>query len=175
LPVKGLGRLVRKFGHSNIAGCQESKYKKTGEPAAETVSGYTIEPIKEKSKETGMLKPQETVLAFQRAIGNKDFTAARKLVQDNLEFRGPFDTFHRADDYLHALQKLSAIVEGVDILKVFEDENDVSLFCDLKTKTVGTSFVAEWYKLKDGKIASVRVVFDARPFAAMFEKQAGLK
>lgn len=88
-------------------------------------------------------------------------------MRDNLEFRGPIDTFHKADDYLHAIQKLSAIVEGVDILRVFEDGNDVSLFCDLKTKTVGTSFVAEWYQVKNDKIASVRVAFDARPFAAM--------
>jgi len=120
-----------------------------------------------------MPKPQETVLAFQHAVGRKDFTTARTLLHDNLEFQGPIDTFHKAEDYLHAIQKLSAIVEGVDILKVFEDGNDVSLFCDLKTKVVGTSFVAEWYKVKDGKIASVRVVFDARPFAAMFAKQAG--
>ena len=117
-----------------------------------------------------MPKPQEIVVAFQQAIGKKDFQAARKLLHDSLEFRGPIDTFHKADDYLHAIQKLSAIVEGVDILKVFEDGNDVSLFCDLKTKTVGTSFVAEWYKVNDGKIASVRVVFDARPFAAMVAK-----
>lgn len=120
-----------------------------------------------------MAKLQEIVLDFQRAIGRKDFQAARKLLNDNMEFRGPIDTFHNADDYLHAIQKLSAIVEGVDILKVFEDGNDVSLFCDLKTKTVGTSFVAEWYKVSDGKIASVRVAFDARPFAAMFTRGAG--
>jgi hypothetical protein len=120
-----------------------------------------------------MGKPREIVLAYQQAVGNKDFQAARKLLHDNLEFRGPIDTFHKADDYLHAIQKLSAIVEGVDILKVFEEGSDVSLFCDLHTKTVGTSFVAEWYKVSDGKIASVRVVFDARPFAAMFTKGAG--
>ncbi len=120
-----------------------------------------------------MANSREIVLAYQQAIGKKDFQAARKLLQDALEFRGPIDTFHKADDYLHAIQKLSAIVEGVEILKVFEDGDDVSLFCDLKTKTVGTSFVAEWYRVKEGKIASVRVVFDARPFAAMFAKQAG--
>jgi len=60
-----------------------------------------------------MQKSQETVLAFQKAIGQKDFAAARKLLQDNLEFRGPIDTFHKADDYLHAMQKLSAIVEAL--------------------------------------------------------------
>lgn len=117
-----------------------------------------------------MQRPRDVVLAFQAAVGKGDFSAARKLVQDNLEFQGPFDTFHKADDYLHALQKLGSIVERVDIKKVFEDGNDVSLFCDLVTKAVGTSFVAEWYQVKDGKIASVRAVFDARPFAAMFAK-----
>jgi hypothetical protein len=60
----------------------------------------------------------------------------------------------------------------VNILKVFDDGSDVCLFCDLVTKTMGTSFVAEWYKVKDGKITSVRAVFDARPFAAMFAQHA---
>ena len=120
-----------------------------------------------------MANPLNVIQQFQQAIGRKDFAAGRKLLHDNLEFHGPIDTFHKADDYLHAIQKLSAIVEGVDILKVFEDGNDVGLFYDLKTKTVGTSFVAEWYQVKDGKITSVSVVFDARPFAAMFAKQAG--
>jgi SnoaL-like domain len=120
-----------------------------------------------------MAKSQEVVLAFQQALGRKDFQGSRKLLHDNLKFRGPFDTFHKADDYLHAIQKLSAIVEDVDILKVFEDGNDVSLFCDVKTRTVGTAFVAEWYKINEGKIVSVRAVFDPRPFAAMFSKGAG--
>jgi limonene-1,2-epoxide hydrolase len=120
-----------------------------------------------------MTNPLNVVQQFQQAVGKKDFQAARKLLHDNLEFRGPIDTFHKADDYLQAIQKLSAIVEGVDILKLFEDGNDVSLFCELKTKAAGTSFVAEWYKVNGGKIASLRVAFDARPFAAMFAKQAG--
>ena len=32
----------------------------------------------------------------------------------------------------------------------------------------GTTFIAEWYQVKDGKIAALRVVFDTRPFAALF-------
>jgi hypothetical protein len=47
-----------------------------------------------------MAKPQEIVLAFQEAIGRKDFQAARKLLHDTLEFRGPIDAFHKAEDYL---------------------------------------------------------------------------
>jgi limonene-1,2-epoxide hydrolase len=119
-----------------------------------------------------MPKSQDVVLSFQKAMQQGDFSSARQLLHDNLDFRGPFDAFKKADDYIHALQKLSTIVDHVDILKVFEDGVDVSLFCDLVTKTMGTSFVAEWYKVKDGKIASVRAVFDARAFAAMFAQRA---
>ena len=30
---------------------------------------------------------------------------------------------------------------------------------------------AEWYHLRNGKISAVRVFFDARPFAPMFERK----
>jgi hypothetical protein len=40
---------------------------------------------------------------------------------------------------------------------------------DLKTKVVPTSRTCEWYRVRDGKIARVWVVFDAGPFAPMFE------
>jgi len=37
---------------------------------------------------------------------------------------------------------------------------------------IGTAFVCEWYKVKGEKIAEIRTVFDARPFAAMFAGKA---
>jgi hypothetical protein len=38
---------------------------------------------------------------------------------------------------------------------------------------VASSRTCEWYQVRDGKIASVSVVFDARPFAPLFEAQHG--
>lgn len=111
-------------------------------------------------------------MSYHKAIQAGDYSGARKLVHDDLAFQGPIDRFHKADDYIHALQKLSTIVDHIDILKVFEDGNDVCLLCDLVTRTVGTAFVVEWYKVKDGKIGSVRAVFDTRPFASTFSKGA---
>jgi hypothetical protein len=52
--------------------------------------------------------------------------------------------------------------------KIFVDGNDVCLLYDMVTNTpVGTAFIAEWYHVKDNKIGSLRIVFDARPFAAL--------
>jgi hypothetical protein len=44
---------------------------------------------------------------------------------------------------------------------------------DLKTAPVPSSRTCEWYRVRDGKLASVSVVFDARPFAPLLEAQQG--
>jgi hypothetical protein len=41
------------------------------------------------------------------------------------------------------------------------------------TKTpAGTAFIAERYQIQGGKIAALRAVFDARPFAPLFGGQS---
>jgi hypothetical protein len=40
---------------------------------------------------------------------------------------------------------------------------------DLKTAPVPSSRTCEWYQVRDGKVASVSVVFAARPFAPLSE------
>jgi ketosteroid isomerase-like protein len=84
-------------------------------------------------------------------------------------FKGPIDEFGSADDYLASLGKLAQIVTGTDVQKVLADDEDVVTIYDLHTNTpAGTSPVAEWARVRNGKIAEIRVYFDARPFAAMF-------
>jgi hypothetical protein len=94
-------------------------------------------------------------------------------VQDDLSLQGPIETFSDADSYLASLRHLSQIVLGAGKRKVFVDADDVCVICDLKTAPVPTSRTCEWYHIRDGKIASVSVVFDARPFAALFEGRDG--
>jgi hypothetical protein len=38
----------------------------------------------------------------------------------------------------------------------------------LSATPAGTAFIVEWYQVRGDKIAALRAVFDARPFAAMF-------
>ena len=116
------------------------------------------------------------VSGFQQALGKGDFVAARKLVHDNLSFQGPMDAFNSPEPYFESLKKLHPIIQRIDMKKMFADGNDVCVLYDLVTKTpIGTAFVCEWYQVKGEKIANVRIVFDARPFAAMFAKSAPQK
>ena len=116
-----------------------------------------------------MANAGQVVQGFMGAMGKGDFAAARKYLHENLSFRGPIDAFDKPEPYLQALEKLHKMVERVDMKNMFVDGNDVCLLYDLVTNTpAGTSFVCEWMQVKDEKIAAIRVVFDARPFAAMF-------
>ena len=81
--------------------------------------------------------------------------------------------FHSPEPYFEALKKLHPIIQRIDMKKIFADGNDVCVLYDLVTNTpIGTAFVCEWYQVKGDKISSVRTVFDARPFAAMFAGKA---
>ena len=111
----------------------------------------------------------EIVQSYNDAVGRGDFKAARKFLQDDLSFQGPLDTFNRAEDFLAAIQRLAGIVEAVDVKKMFVDGDDVCVLYDMKSKA-GTSFIAEWFRIRGGRIASIRVVFDARSFVALQSK-----
>jgi ketosteroid isomerase-like protein len=116
----------------------------------------------------------QVVDEFFEAWTNKDFERARALLHDQgFEFEGPIDTFDDADSYVASLQQLSQIVTGVEKHKVFVDGDDVCVIYDLRTAPVPSSRTCDWYRVRDGKVASVSVIFDARPFAPLFEAQQG--
>src|SRR5881628_3136379 len=103
-----------------------------------------------------MSNANEIVMAYQKALGKGDFASARRYMHDDLSFVGPFESFNKPEPYLEALGKLHHIVDG----------DDVCLLYDMVTNTpAGTAFICEWYRVRGEKIASVRAVFDARPFA----------
>jgi ketosteroid isomerase-like protein len=110
---------------------------------------------------------------FFDAWTSKDLERARSLLSDDVSFQGPIDSFSDADSYIASLRQLSGIVSGADKQKVFVDGDDVCVIYDLKTAPVPSSRTCEWYRVRDGKIVWVSVVFDARPFAPLFEAQQG--
>lgn len=118
-----------------------------------------------------MAKPVEIVEQYHGAFGNGDAATARSLLADDLRFEGPIEQFDSADEYMQSVAKLAEIVTGTDVKTVVADGADVVTIYDLHTSTpAGTSHVAEWARVEGGKIAEMRVFFDARPFAAMFEQ-----
>jgi len=120
-----------------------------------------------------MTNTASIVEAFFHAMHGQDLPGARALLADDLLFEGPIDTFNNPDDYLASLAKLAPIVDRVEVQAMFFGDSDACVVYDLVTKTpIRTSHVAEWFRTDGDKITGIRVHFDARPFAAMFEKSA---
>jgi ketosteroid isomerase-like protein len=118
-----------------------------------------------------MASPGEIVEKYFNAWTSKDFDTARSLLHDDLSFRGPIETLDRADALIESLKGLSQIVTGAERRGLLEQGDQVCVIYDLHTMPVPDAPVAEWYTVREGKIASMQAFFDARPFAALFEQQ----
>lgn len=108
---------------------------------------------------------RDVVRKYNRALEAKDFAAARSYLAENLRFEGPIDRFEKADDYIGAITRLYGMVKGVEHQATIVDGDDAAVFYVLDTP-VAKSPVAEWYRVRDGKIVQLRAYFDARPFAS---------
>jgi ketosteroid isomerase-like protein len=104
------------------------------------------------------------VAQYFAAFGSGDVAAARRLLWDDLSFRGPIDTFTNADDFIKSLGALAPIVKGIQERKTMVAGDDVATFYDMLTP-MGTAPIAEWHHVRDGKIDAIQVYFDPRPFA----------
>ena len=120
-----------------------------------------------------MPSPAEIVEQYFDAWTSKDFDTARSLLRDDLSFSGPIETLDNADALIESVKGLSQIVTGAERRGLVEQGDEVCVIYDLHTAPIPTARVAEWYTVRDGKIASMQAFFDARPFAAMFEQRHG--
>jgi limonene-1,2-epoxide hydrolase len=93
-----------------------------------------------------------------------DFDTARSTLHDDVSFVGPLGTVDGIDECMRGLQGMKQMVEGAEVHKTIADGDDVCVIYDLVTNTpAGTIPTAGWFQLRDGKIASIRAFFDARP------------
>lgn len=121
---------------------------------------------------SGNTNAKDIVSGYQRALGDGDWKAARAFLKDNMAFNGPLAAYNTPEPYLEDLKKLHPIVKEIEVRKSFVDGDDVCVLYDLITDTPASkAFVSEWFHVEGDKIVSIKVVFDARPFAAMWEKQ----
>ncbi len=117
-----------------------------------------------------MATSSEVVKNFYAAVVKRDFPAARKFLADDLVFVGLFETYKNPDEYLKALTGLMQVTVRLDPKSIFGENESAAIFFELETKAPveAVTFVAEWHRVKNGKIYRVQSAFDGRPFEAMF-------
>ena len=114
--------------------------------------------------ESSAKSAKEIVMEFVQATERQDFQLARGYLKDNVSYVSPLNSFDRAEPYLkynlHLYQTRQLV--KFDIKKEFEDGNDYCMLHELNSQ-----LVCVWYHVDDdGKIGSVKVIFDPRPLLA---------
>jgi len=102
---------------------------------------------------------KDIVLSFIKALNDERFEDARTFANDDMTFNGVLGSRNGAEEYFGDMKKMKMKYR---IKKAFADEDDVCLLYDFTMGDV-TTFGCGWYHLEDGKISSLRVVFDPRP------------
>lgn len=110
-------------------------------------------------QETNKKGAKETVLSFVAFINEEDFTSAKELASDLLHFDGVLGQRDGKDAYFKDMEKMKMKYE---VVKAFVDGQDVCLLSNITSGGV-VMFTCSWYQLENGKIKSLKVVFDPRP------------
>jgi hypothetical protein len=107
---------------------------------------------------------QETVQAYHQARFTGDVPAARATLAEGFTFESPLLTAG-ADDHLAGLPAFLGIVTGVDMISELYGAEEATLVYDVHTATpVGTQRTAEHFRLSDGQITAIKLIFDASPW-----------
>jgi limonene-1,2-epoxide hydrolase len=109
---------------------------------------------------------KEIVMEFLQALQRKDFKTVRSYISDNISVVAPgpekLTSYNKAEPFMTYLEH--ANLPPFDIKKEFADSNDVCLLYEVTYREPVTTFVCGWFHVNDdGKISSLRFVFDPRP------------
>jgi len=119
-----------------------------------------------KNNESPAKSAKDIVLEYVQATERRDFQSARGYLSDNISVVSPLNSFDRVETYLKYLELQPEAKLISDIKKEFANSNDVCILHEYKFGTPPVTYlVCSWFHVDDdGKISSIRRVFDPRPF-----------
>ena len=99
------------------------------------------------------------VIEFLKALNNEDFETARQYADNDMKFEGVMGSRDGAEDYFKDMAHMKL---KYDIKRLFADGDDVGVFYDIAMGGKNI-FSSGWYHTSNGKISSIKVLFDPRP------------
>ena len=108
--------------------------------------------------------PADTASAYFDGWRRHDAESLRDVLAEDIVFDGPMGHVEGLEDNIASLHGLLGIVRDVVIRHVFVDGADVATVYDLHTTVAAEPLlVVNWSHVVDGRITTMRVVFDPRP------------
>ncbi|MEU4745420.1 hypothetical protein AB0G02_33845 [Actinosynnema sp. NPDC023658] len=106
-------------------------------------------------------RTRAAVQDYHRARFAGDVPAAAARLSDGFTFRSPLISSDAAG-HLSGLAGFLQVVTGVEMISELYGESEATLVYDVHTATpVGVQRTAEHFRLRDGRIESITLIFDA--------------
>jgi hypothetical protein len=99
-----------------------------------------------------------------------DVAGAAELLTDDFNFDGPLLKVVGKEAFLAGAGGLKPLVRGCRIHRQWEEGEEVCSVYDFKIETpkgAGSIAMAEWNSVRDGKLASARLIYDTAAMAAL--------
>lgn len=108
----------------------------------------------------------EIARSYVEAIANRDISAILSISAEDVVCTSPIGQMTGLDQFRAFHDGFARMLTNLTILAVYGNEEQAAVVYDAETHPVPHSLVAELIKIKDGKLASTDVIYDATPFAA---------
>jgi ketosteroid isomerase-like protein len=109
-------------------------------------------------------------LEYLQAVASRDYAKLERVLNPDLQFRGPTMTRTSAQDFIGALKRLSAVHVRNDVKRVFVDGNEACVIYDFVTDTAaGALSTIEWLHFEDGRISAIDLYYDRLPWQSVME------
>lgn len=111
-------------------------------------------------------KALEIARTYVEAIANRDVDLILSISAEDVVCTSPIGQTIGFDRFRAFHDGFARMITNLTILAVYGDDEQAVVVYDAETHPVPHSVVAELIKVKDGKLASTDVIYDATPFAA---------
>jgi ketosteroid isomerase-like protein len=121
-------------------------------------------------KESTMTEMNRTALTIARtyvdAIASKDVDKIMSVSADDVVCTSPIGQTHGTAAFRGFHDGFARMIKKVTLLAAFGDDEQAVIVYEAHTHPVASAITAEFITVKNNKIASTRVIYDATPFAA---------
>lgn len=103
---------------------------------------------------------------YVEAIGDKNVDTIVSLSSDDVICTSPRGRIAGIDKFRQFHDGFARMTKGITVLAILGDDEQAVVVYNAETHPVANAPVAELIKVKNGKIISTDVIYDAAPFAA---------
>ena len=108
----------------------------------------------------------EIARAYVEAIANRDVDKIASISAEDIVCTSPIGQTNGLERFRAFHDGFAQMITNLTVLAIYGDDEQAIVVYDVETYPVPHSSVAELIKIKDGKLSSTAVIYDATPFAA---------